>query len=104
MIDLDEIQRLMKLSKIKSYNELSKKSLIPYSTLLNIINSKDIRISSLIDLGNFFKVSVADLIKTNNKYYINILKGNEFYKLKYNLEIKSEEIKQIILENYLLKY
>ncbi len=99
MINLSKINKLMKVNNINSYNILSKKAAIPYTTLLNIINNKDVRISSLLSLSNFFNVSIDDLI-ISKIYYLNII--TEKYIRTYKLKYKNEFFKLLVLEKYLL--
>lgn len=62
MLDNEKLYELMEEKDIKSKMELSRRTKIPYSTLIYMFQGHDMQVSTMIELSKFFNVPIDHLV------------------------------------------
>ena len=61
-MNLKVLNALMEANGINSYFQLAKKTIIPYTTLLDLVRGKGERLSNIKIIADFFGINVSYLI------------------------------------------
>ncbi len=88
------LELLMKEKKIKSYYQLAKEMNIPYTSLLDIVHGKGLKITNMKMIANFFDISI-DCLTSKTTYYYVIKEDNTLQ--KYLPLTKDEQAKRFLL-------
>lgn len=80
MVNKEKVLEIMKSKGIANIRELSKKSMIPYTTLYYIFKGHDTNISTIRLLADFLKEPVENLIDREDTYVLYKCEGDKTYK------------------------
>ncbi len=89
-MNIEVLEKLMEQKKIRSYFKLAKLVNIPYTTLLDLIHGKGLKVTTIKTLADFFNVSIDCLV--NPTTYYNVLLENN--RIKSYLLLTKEEQQQ----------
>ena len=78
-MNIEILEILMKRKKIPSYYQLSERSGLPYTTLLDLVHGKSMYLHNIKYLSNYFGVDFT-LLLTPTEYYCVVTEDNQLEK------------------------
>ena len=70
MLNVDNLQEIIKSKGIKNFKNLAKETGIPYSTINYMLGGHDMYIGTLANLSNSLKEPIESFINISHKYTI----------------------------------
>ncbi len=70
MLNTRNLYELMREQNIETLAELSRKTRIPYTTLNYMINGHDMHVSTALQVSNFFKVPIDNIIERASRIVV----------------------------------